>query len=368
MIGNNHHYIKFFLSNELNALYISIIFRALAFSSVGIFVPLYLHNELGYGLRAIIYFYLIYTLFFWLFNFLIAHPVSKLSFKYILLISSPFYISYFVLLYFLQFNPLLFYLIPAIQGSVEAFFWLGFHSEFSYVSDFEKRGKEVGNFFNFSMLAGLMGPLIGGSIILFSGFQLLFVLVSVLLFGSAVPMFFSKNVRKIRKINWGEIFNRKYVKDGVAFLGEGGIGITLGVFWPIFVFTILHGYLKLGSLATAVSLFSILFTYVVAKLSDSYNRRFLVRIGSLFFAAAWFLKIFIKNTFQLVGLYLSRDLFGIITGLPFLALTYDKSKNRIEYFIMREFSMCVGRVLVLLAVLFIGNLKVSFIVSGFFSL
>ena len=54
--------------------------------------------------------------------------------------------------------------------------------------------------------------------------------------------------------------------------------------------------------------------------------------------------------------------------LPFSALMYDKSKNRREYFIMRGFYFSLGRVGILLLVLWVGSLKSSFFFAGLFSL
>ena len=100
MMSHPLHYARFLLSKELNALYVSIVLRSLAFSMVGIFVPLYLYKELGYGLNYVVYFYLIYSACFGIFSLPSSWLVDRLNFKYISLISSPLYILYFILLYF----------------------------------------------------------------------------------------------------------------------------------------------------------------------------------------------------------------------------------------------------------------------------
>ncbi len=64
MMTHPLHYVRFLLSKELNAFYVSIVLRSLAFSMVGIFVPLYLYKELGYGLSSIVFYYLIYSFLF----------------------------------------------------------------------------------------------------------------------------------------------------------------------------------------------------------------------------------------------------------------------------------------------------------------
>lgn len=370
MIDHSVHYIRFFLRKELNALYASVVLRDLAFSMVGIFVPLYLFIELKYSLSFVVLFYLIYSLSY----MLLILPSSKLvdffSFKYIVLISSPLYVSYFILLDFIPAYSWLFYLVPFLLGVSDSFFWLGFHYEFSGASDYKERGKEVGNWFNLSLFSGLVGPLIGGSLLLISGFELLFFIVAALVFGSAVPMFFCKYKNKRMKVEnlRREIFSAKFLKDGIAFFGNGGIGIVGAVFWPIFVFSFLQSYLKLGSLATIISIFTLFFTMLIGKLSDSFSRRLVVKIGSVFNSISWILRIFIKNKLQLVGLYFFGNFSYMTSELPFAALMYDKSKNRGEYFLMRGFYFSLGRIALLLLVLWIGNLKSSFFLASLFSL
>lgn len=368
MLEHPIHYIRFFLRNELNALYASIILRDLAFSMVGIFVPLYLFIELKYSLSYVILFYIIYSLSYGLFIFPNFKLVDSFSFKYITLISSPLYISYFVFLDLIPSYPWLFYFVPVILGVVDSFFWLGFHYEFSEASDYKERGREVGNWFNLSLFSGLVGPLIGGSLLLVSGFEMLFYIVAVLIFGSAIPMFFCKYKSKKMKVKLKETFSLKFLKDGIAYFGNGGVGIVGGVFWPIFMYSILQGYLKIGSLATIVSLFTLLFTIIVGKLSDRYSRRFIVKIGSVFNAASWFLRLYVTNPVQLVGSYLFGGFSSMAAELPFSALMYDKSKNRGEYFIMRGIYFTFGRVVILLLILWIGSLKSSFLLAGVFSL
>ena len=368
MLEHSIHHIKFFLGRELNAIYASVVLRDLAFSMVGIFVPLYLFIELKYSLSYIILFYLIYSLSYCLFVFPSSKLVDIFSFKYITLISSPLYISYFVLLDLISSYSWLFYLVPFLLGVVDSFFWLGFHFEFSGASDYKERGREVGNWFNLSMFSGLVGPLIGGSLLLASGFDLLFFIVTALIFGSTVPMFFCKYKNRRMKVKLKEIFRMKYLKDGIAYFGNGGTGIVAGIFWPIFVFSFLKGYLKLGSLATIISLFTLLFTMIIGKLSDRYSRRMIVKMGSIFNCISWLLKLFITNILHLVGLYLFGGFSSMAAELPFSALMYDKSKNRREYFIMRGFYFSLGRVGILLLVLWVGSLKSSFFFAGLFSL
>ncbi|MEK6856894.1 MAG: MFS transporter, partial [Nanoarchaeota archaeon] len=211
MLEHPIHHLRFLLKRELNALYASVVLRDLAFSMAGIFVPLYLLIELKSSLDSVIIFYLIYALSYLLFIIPSSKLVNIFSFKYILLISSPLYIAYFILLDFIPLYSWLFYLVPFLLGVSDSFFWLGFHFEFSGASDYKDRGKEVGNWFNLSLFSGLIGPLIGGGLLLVSGFELLFFIVAALVFGSSVPMFFCKYKNKRMKVELNKVFSTKFL-------------------------------------------------------------------------------------------------------------------------------------------------------------
>ena len=368
MNGSHLAYMRFFLNNELNDLYLSLVLRSLAFSMVGIFVPIYLFFELNYTFKSVLLFFIVYSVAFFIITLVTPKLIDWLSFKYIILISSPFYIMHFVLLEFLRSNNLWFFIAPILIGVADGIYWPSYHYEFCAVSDFKKRGKEVGNVYNLSLLAGLVGPLLGGVILLFSGFPLLFICVLILLVGSSFPMFFCQHKNKRSDIKFKNIFTRERIRDLIAFIGKGGILAAEGIFWPIFIFAMLQGYLKTGSLFTGISLITILFIFMISKLSDFYERRKIVKIGTIFHSISWLLNFFIRSNLHLIGMFVFRNLATTTADVPFLALTYDKAKNKADYFVMREAGICLGRILFLLLVMWAGSMGSSFVFASVFSL
>ena len=142
------------------------------------------------------------------------------------------------------------------------------------------------------------------------------------------------------------------------------------VFWPIFIFIILGAYLKVGSLITVVGLLTAVVSFIVGRLSDTtFKKRKLIKVGSIFHSLVWFGKIFIVSQFQLVAVAFLDGISMIIMELPFTALVYNKAgKKDGSYFVFREISLCIGRVLALLVVLLTGSLIASFGFAGIASL
>jgi len=369
MIDHHIHFLRFAVDRDLSELYISMVIRALAFSMVGIFVPLYLYNELKYGLTDIAKYYLVYTFIFGIFTLPASKLIFKIGIKKSILLSSPIYVIYFILLFLLKENLGLFFLVPLVLGVADALFWIAFHEDFANFSDKKGRGNEVGLWYSFSILSGLIGPLLGGVILTFLNFSVLFVLVAVLTLLSSVPLFFSKDIKRKSNFDYNFLKHVNF-RDMISFIGVGVRGIVSVVFWPIFVFMILGAYLKVGSLITVVGLITAIFSFIVGRLSDTtFRKRKLIKIGSVSHSLVWFVKIFIVSQFQLVAVAFLDGISMIIMELPFSAITYNKAgKKDGSYFVFREISLCIGRALVLLLVLFTGSLISSFGFAGIASL
>ena len=361
MINHEHfHLLKFAVNKELNELYISIVLRSLAFSTVLIFIPLYLFKELNFSLNEIIYFYLISSIVFALFTIPAAKFVEKIGLKKVILISMFIYISFFWMLNHLKINPNLIYYAAFLLGLADALFWISFHLDFATFSDRKKRGEEIGIWYSFSIMAGLVGPLIGGVILTFANYNLLFIVVAILLLGSTIPLFMSKDIKKKVNISMG-IFKKAKIRDNLAYTGSGMLVIASIVFWPIFIYTILKGYLLMGSLVTIVGIANILFIFVTGKLTDKYKKRKLIKIGSIFHAITWFIRAFVKTKVQLATIAIFGGMSSMFMNIPFSARFYDKCKNNeVNYLIIRELSMNLGKIIILLLVLLNGNLISSF--------
>ncbi len=369
---NGHHEIHIFKyildKKELNELYVSIIFRTLAFSMIGIFVPLFLFVELNYSLNFIILYYLIYSLTFLVFTPVGAKLISKIGFKHVILISIPIYVFYFVLLYLLETNPFLFVFVPAFIGLADALYWIAFHTDFSIFSQKNKRGKQVGTWYTLSLLTGLVGPMIGGIVLTFSDFNILFSIVSVLLFGSAIPLFLSKDTKTEYDFSWS-FLKAGSIRDFLSFVAIGVKNMVESVFWPIFIFTILGFlYVSMGSLFTVLSGVNLIVTYIASKLADKFNKRKLIKWFAIPNSFVWLIMMFVRTKLELFGATFLANFTIIGADLPYMALTYNKTRKRIDYLIFREMGLCIGRILVLILVLLSGSLLSSFFYAAFASL
>jgi len=362
---NSHHHLHFLKNRELNELYISVAIKSFAISMISIFVPIYL-LKLNYSLTTVFLFFAILNASHALFVIPAAKISSKYGFKHSMFYSVPILIIFYLALYTLEQFHWPIYLLAVIFGINNALYWVGYHVDFSKFSDKKNRGKEVGKAKIVSSIFYVLGPIIGGLIITFVGFQALFVTVSVLLSASVIPLFFSKDIHDPINFSIKEIFKGQTIRNTFAFIGhgiEGGAGVVI---WPVFIFfSILNNFTTLGLVSSVSVSFSLLFVFIIGRFSDV-RRRLVLRIGSLLNTVIWGVRFFIKTTFQV---FIIDSFYGIsktLTNIPFDALSYDKAnKSDIVKFIMfREIIIQIGGMVLFLVMATIATLTIGFFFGG----
>tara|TARA_Y100000034_G_C6905797_1_gene420236 strand:- start:1679 stop:2752 length:1074 start_codon:yes stop_codon:yes gene_type:complete len=348
-------------------MYISIGIKNLALSMAGIFVPLYLYLDMGYPLSKVFLFYMIYSLAMMVTCPFAAKFISKHGVKHGILTSMFGFIMQIILLSTLSFHNLFF--LPALVGGMaNSFYWISFHTDFAKFSDKKKRGQEVSLWFITAFLGILLGPILGSIIITYLGFVTLFIIVSLLLLLSAVPLFMSSEVHTKTTFLFKDIFKKSRLKETYVYIVMGFRVIIAQVALPIFIFLMLDKYLSLGAIASFAALGSIIIGYFVGKLSNNERReKTMLRYGSLFHSVGWFALLFLKTFVQLAFINIYLAMSYIFVDIPHHTAVYGKAKksgNTTGYFVYREMMIAFGRFLGVLVLLVTGSLVVGFIIGG----
>ncbi|OYT41261.1 hypothetical protein B6U80_01745 [Candidatus Pacearchaeota archaeon ex4484_26] len=359
-------FFHFILNRELDEFYISIALRFFALSMVGIFLPIYLFFKLNLPLPVVMYFFIIFAIFFALAAFMAAKIASQIGFKHLILMSIPFEITFFFLLILLPFFRIPLFLVSITGAVSRGFYWIGHHTDLAKFTLRKKRGEEVGLAFFVNTGAALLGPLAGGLILTFFNFTVLFLIGSLILLISTVPLFFSKDVHEKFSFSLKKVFKRASLKDAAAFTSQGIAIGSSGVLWPLFIFLILGGYFSLGLIGTLSGAISAFSAILVGKFSDKLGKRFFIRLGAFSFAGLWFFRTIVRTIFHV---YLIT-LFAFIPGMasvPMDTLAYSKarfSKRIEEYLVFREIFLNLGRILAYLFMLVTASYIASFIFTG----
>ena len=227
-------------------------------------------------------------------------------------------------------------------------------------------GKRTG----LSIVASMLGPLIGGVIIKYVGFWLVFVLVALILIVSAAVLFFSKEEYVKYNFSIKSVVNKDHWKNSLFFVSRGSRVMAEGVIWPIFIFVILKDYVSLGLMGFVLSGLGAILIVVIGKYSDHANKSKILHWITGFESLAWIVRAFVQTITHVFG----ATIFGAITyGIreaPMGAMEYDKAKKSdpVGYFVSREVFICLGRILLLVFVLMTDSLSGGFIFHGFVNL
>jgi hypothetical protein len=216
---NNYPQVKqfFYEHKRLSELYVVLSIRGLAIAMIALFLPIYV-----YLLRNSIFDVL--EFYFWIYlSVMVLFPIadyiaSKIGNAHMDLLSAPFGIAFYLLIYF--FNPLVvgLPLLGILYGFFEAFFWAFFHGEFSFVSDEKLVENEVSVWRAVHLAVGLLGPFVGGIIITVFGFHVLFMVVVGLLLVSPLPLLLSVETKINSQMNLKEIFSKKYLRIAPGYI------------------------------------------------------------------------------------------------------------------------------------------------------
>lgn len=333
---------------ELTEIYEAMSIKTLAISLVGIFTPIYLLN-VGFTFPQVL---LIDILMFSL-EFLLEIPAAnfaaKFGPKHSIAFSMPFYAVHYIIIWLMGTFKLPIWPIVVTGGIATAFFWEGYHWDFSHAKHRSSATSEVGKMNIFSIIIAACAPMIGGLLGGYWGMPSVFLITAVLLLLSVAPLFKTAEPHRSKKLNFGKVKARYLWRELVAYGGEG-IQNTIGAtIWPIFIYLIIRNYQTLGFITTVASLLAILITYIIGKKADQRERRKYVKSGSYLMSGIYLVKALANTILDILSLNVLTSLASSISTSPFTSEYYlhADEESRSEFIALMESSIDLFRVLVL---------------------
>jgi len=260
-------------------------------------------------------------------------------------------------------------------------FWPAYHADFSRFSSTGYQGRAIGRINIFSSIPSITGPVIGGAILAFGGYHVLFIAVLAILLFSSIPMFFSKESYIIYSDSflkaWQRIFRKENLKTSLAFAADCVEGSIAYYLWPIFMFILAISYTAMGGIVTFAMASSIIFTVYMGRMSDKIiNRVWFLNIGSVLTSMAWIIKYFVITP---LDAFLAHALYRICrasAGIPFQTFFYKKVTQKgpeaDEFIIYREIVINLARLFFFLLLAgvfyFIPQINLAFLAAAVISL
>ncbi len=377
MLINNIVHLKFFKNRGLRELCLAIFIMTFGESLINIFVPIYLYNK-GFQVYEILAFYFLASLFFIFFAYHGARIVAKVGNKHAILISTPFLISYYLGLIFIDQSIVLFFILPLFLALRMILFNYGNHLTFINNSEESKRGREVSFLGAITLIATISAPYIGG-VFASINFSLLFVISALLIIFSIVPLFFSPE--KYEKINFTsnllfkKAFHREDRGNFISFGGYAVESIINRTVWPIFIILVVETVGRVGFVVSLSMVISLLFFYAIGKITDKIDKVKLLRIGSFLYFLGWVARIFADTSTKIILVDSYKNLSAKILRLPWSAHSYDIAarSNYFEFIVIREIIFNLARIAFLPVLIYLFLIDfypflISFMLASLFSL
>ncbi len=347
----NRHFL--FGKAELDELYASSVVRHLAMAIISIFIPIYLY-QIGYSIPIIILFYAVKSLFHALFAHIAAKSSIRIGMKKTILISAPLLIAYYLLLTQVSYFGILL-AAAVLLGISDALYWTPFNAYFVKASDWKNRGKEVGVYDMLANISAFIGPLIGVALFAIYGFSVMFVVASAMIFASALPLFFTKDIKHKDKYKFSGIDQHLVA----ASLGNGLRAFCDEIIWPLFVFLTLGSLVLFGYLAAFGMLVSLMVIAVASILADKHRKKKMLAVASTTESVLWVVKSTLTSLQQFVVVEGLFRVSQIMRWLPFQAMCYNRAaaaKSPLQSIVQREVGTHIGFMIAALFAYFILTL------------
>ncbi|PIN75294.1 hypothetical protein COV18_03835 [Candidatus Woesearchaeota archaeon CG10_big_fil_rev_8_21_14_0_10_37_12] len=361
----HHNPFHFVFNKELDELYLSLAIRNLALSMIGIFVPIYLLN-LNYSLSSILFFYAIVYGVHTIITPVTGKFVSKYGFKHSMLVSIPLLITFFLLLNTLENQQWPLWLLGIFLGTQLAFFWTGYHVDFSINSSKKKRGTQISMATLSSAIAKAAGPLLGGLLIAFVSFHFVFILVIFLLAITTLPLFFTKDEHKPIKFSFKQLLKIQKPTETLSIFSFGADNAMNGIVWPIFIYmTILNSYVALGFTSSLALLFSLGFILISGKFANKKPKKTL-KLGSIFSSIIWIVRSFVITPFQVYVIDAIAGSARELMNVSFDVRTYENANKTdiVGFVIYREILLSASRTLLFISLGLFTALATKFFYIG----
>jgi YQGE family putative transporter len=364
------HYFQGKLSQGFVALYSGRMIQFIGAGLLNLFLPIFLLLTFNYRIELVFLYYIAGFLGYILLLPYGARILNKIGLRRSLIISIFFAAAYYFCLFLVGYNVFLFIILSIITIILfRTLFWYPFHTDLAKFTDHYNRGKEIGLLWATRSFLTIVMPVIAGFLIGYYGFNLVFIIAIIIYLASVIP--FMALPRTKETFVWGYLetfkrfFSRANRKLVVANMANGAENAVAIIIWPIFIWQLLKGnYFTMGIISSMIVLATVILQLAVGKYTDIFDKRKMIKWGSLFYATGWLIKVFILTSFQIfiVGAY--HGLTAVFKDTPFDTLNYeilaDHGHYVDEYTVIKEIAVQTGKVLILaFAIIVVFNLGLN---------
>ena len=345
--------------------------NSFAMSFVSVFIPIYL-LKLGYSFQMVMLWMVIQHSTLLIFSFITVYISNNIGLVRCLHIRFVLLLTYFSLLLFgLKDIHILIYIIPILIGAEEAFYWMPLNILFVRNTKAKDMGNSMSKFFVVPSILKIASPLIGAFIAIHFGFVALFAFAMFLLLFVFIPVLPLQSEKTNFIFSFEKILelfrnNKQYfIPEVIDNLTEDAMVVL-----SIFIYLKLMSTLQIGIIGTITSAASLIFTFMIGKLTDKWNKYKLLKIGAVLVSLAWFVNFIIGKfhpyqwPFYVATIFIELALTVFL--VPYSSMLYNQArKDDAQFIILREVPVVLGRIILYgSALLLYNHLPILFILIG----
>ncbi len=352
--------------NNIDEIIIHNSFETFALNLISVFVPIFL-LELGRQLNEVFLYYFVYFLAFAAFS-LLGHKFIWIGFKKAMLLRPILLIIFLVWLYSIGSYPGTLYYLGIFNGAISGPYWVFFHSFFASKTDDSNSSGRVGALFSIPKIFSLISPLIGGLIISYLGFNILFLIMVSILLISIIPLLKMRDFSIDMDFNLKLLMNKSLIKYFFGFIAEGVYYAVFTILFPLFVYLYLGEALEVGVLAFFIGLSGVIAPLIVSKYCENKTSLF-IKIFAVIEGCIFLFSLFIKTS---ISSFLLSFIIGILANfwmIPFFSRFYRHSRQNnsnalVEIVTLREFVLSISRAVIFAIMFLFGSFDVIFIINS----
>ena len=310
---------------------LSVWLHVIAYSLVGVFVPVLLY-KLNFSIGEIMLYFTLYNLIDVPLNFAARSFIVQFGARVAVAVGTMFAIGFFYLFSLLEVGAWNILIAMAIAAAVyDAFYWVGHVYLFTNSGGKDKDlGKKTGVVYIVRKLGSVAAPLVGAAILIWGDVDILFY-GSIVVFGlSLMPLlwvdeFTDRPDKPLVKAR--EFF--KHPREVKNYVTTTMFSVHLAaesIIWPLFVFTVFGTIESVALIPLIVGLSTIVLTYFTSIMEKG-RREFAIIIGALAIALVWLARVYFEVDFVYHVSVFLVGMFTLLITVPLDSNLFSRGKS-----------------------------------------
>lgn len=314
---------------QIRELYVFLLFFSFAQALILIFEPIFLY-QLKFPLWQIaLYYALHYT------SYVLLLPwgakfAARFGYERSMAFSTPILMVYLLALAWLPQVREMLWVVFLLLTLHKIFYWPAYHATFAAFSRDGQRGKEQSVVRMIVFGIGVAGPVIGGIIIHFLGYPLLFVLAALTLIAAVVPLLKTQERYRAVKVpadaGWRILLRKREKRVAWATMGWAEHLVHMQ-FWPIRLFSILGSPVLMGLITSISVAVMTIWGFMVGAWCDHRVPRRCLGWAALLEAGSHALRAFVAVPWVAVPADITAHVANTSMEVPFLAQVYKNGRE-----------------------------------------